>query len=181
MNSQCHLSVGNQHLGQTVAQHTCMLKPTWWNWIMYWIDVLMPFQMMTMPTCQKDAWSPWHEGWTDEERSPRLRDFEIMLKNLFPFAIFVPCRPVWSMDPNGPIFFIQMREDSPKESHGTNLEYAKRAISCHGGVCEKVKVIAYFLWCTEQYRPSQVLQNVKVGLFRRKQILKWCLRPDWCK
>ena len=102
---------------------------------------------MTMPTCQKDVWSPWHEGWTDEERSPRLRDFEIMLKNLFPFAIFVPCRPVWSMDPNGPIFFIQMREDSPKESHGTNLEYTKYAISCHGqsdtvhnGFCPSVKL-----------------------------------------
>ena len=81
----------------------------------------------------------------------------------------LPCRPVWTMDPAGPVLLIEVGEERPEEGHGANL------------VCTKLFLLQrmwpHFLWCTEQYRPSQVLQDVKVGFLRWKHLPQWSWRP----
>ena len=39
----------------------------------------------------------------------------------------VPCRPVWTMDPAGPVLLIEVGEESPEEGHGANLICTKLA------------------------------------------------------
>ena len=75
------------------------------------------------------------------------------------------------MDPAGTILLIEMGEESPEEGHGTNLKACKLLL------LQKNR-FSHFLWCAEQYRPSQVLQDVEVGLQRRKQLPQWGLRPE---
>ena len=134
---------------------------------------LRPVKIRTLVTSQKDASSPWLVGWMDVERSPRWR---VIRHTDLPLTIDIGTLSTCLV--HGSSWLRHPHPDGrgkPKRRSWSQPEKIHQA--CKLLPCIKAREwesgCSHFLWCTEQYWPFQVLQDVKVWFLWWKQLPQW--------